>query len=461
MAMNELADRPLRVADEVILLHWWREARWFMNLRAVPRIRERSARYLTRIYRRWFYDALTRTGKIILTGSLLIFLFSYQTNSDFLLASAAVSLGLLAWSALLGYVYRPRVSVHRDTPAYASAGQACVSRIRVTNHGSRTLHNFSVREMVVPFGHWPQEWRRPHQLALASNHSTTMTVEFEPQKRGVLELSGIAVQSYFPFFLTRFTQRLDVPCKVNVLPATLPVNVPSLRRIADLASKRMTLGTDNARKGPSLEYAYSRQYQTGDSLRRLDQRASSRQGKPMSKVFEGADEIRRDQVHLIVDLTLQDFERWQRRPRDESALDARLALAVEIGLSAQNEGFNLAAIALGRQWHKLDNILQFYQHIAAVRPQRACTSIGSSLPDKALAANGIHILVVGRWTNETRVLVERWQRDGILVLVFLIAESPLDQGTLPVGSQYIEIQLPGKIAKSMPTPKAKPQEVVA
>jgi hypothetical protein len=304
-------------------------------------------------------------------------------------------------------------------------------------------------------------------------------VEFEPQRRGVLELSGLAVQSYFPFFLTRFTQRIDVPCKVNVLPATLPVNVPSLRRIADLASKRMTLGTDNARKGPSLEYAYSRHYQTGDSLRRLDHRASSRQGKPMSKVFEGADEIRRDQVHLIVDLTLQDFERWQRRPRDESALDERLALAGEIGLSAQNEGFSLAAVAMGRQWHKLDNILQFYEHIALARPERACSSAGgavgsaggsafgsaknSALPDKPLAENGIHILVVGRWTNANQALVERWQREGILVLVFLIAESPLNSGTLPVGNQYIEIPRTGKTAKPAPAPaaKTKPQEVLA
>ncbi len=57
----------------------------------------------------------------------------------------------------------------------------------------------------------------------------------------------------------------------------------------------------------------------------------------MSKVFEGADEIRRDKVYLLVDLTLADFEPWQRRPRNEEVLDKRLALAVEIGLSAQNE----------------------------------------------------------------------------------------------------------------------------
>lgn len=441
MAMNELADRPLRVSDEVILLHWWRLARWFMNLRAVPRLHERSARYLTRIYRRYFHDGLTRTGKIILIGSLLIFLFSYQAASDFLLVSAAAGLALLVWSVVLGYIFRPRVTLERDTPAYAIAGQACDSLISISNNSSRSLHNFSVREMVIPFGRWPQEWLRPHQLSLPGKHSTTLTVQFEPQKRGVMQLSGLAVQSYFPFFLTRFTQRIDAPCKVNVLPRTLPVNLPSLRHIADLASKRLTLGTDNARKGPSLEYAFSREYQTGDSLRRLDHRASSRQGKPMSKVFEGADEIRRDQVYLIVDLTLQDFERWQRRPRDEAALDERLALAVEIGLSAQNEGFSLTAVAMGRQWHKLDNILQFYQYVATARPERACTSTGMAVPDTALAENGIHILVVGRWTQETQSLVERWQRDGILVLVFLIAERAEDRGCLPTGSQFIEIAM--------------------
>ena len=447
MAMNELADLPLRVTDESIVVHCWRVTRWFIHLRAVPRLHEASARYLTRLYRRYFHDGLTRTGKIILLCCLLIFLFSYQANSDFLLITAAFGIALLLWGVVLGWIYRPRVTIQRDTPMYATAGTSCVSRIRVTNTSPRALHNFTVRELVIPLGRWPREWSRPHQLLLSANHSTTLAVEFEPQKRGVMHLTGLAVQSYFPFFLTRFTQRIATPFAVNVLPETLPVNVPSLRHIADLASKRLTLGTDNTRKGPSLEYAYSRQYQTGDSLRRLDHRASSRQGKPMSKVFAGADEIRRDQVHLIVDLTLQDFARWQRRPTSAKALDERLALAVEIGLSAQNEGFHLAAFAAGTAWHQLDNMLQFFQFIATAQPQRACTAVGTSLPDSVLEQNGIHILIVGRWTDEAESLVERWQQNGILVLVFLIAETNDDVGTLPIGSQYIEIALPQKSAK--------------
>jgi hypothetical protein len=58
-------------------------------------------------------------------------------------------------------------------------------------------------------------------------------------------------------------------------------------------------------------------------------------------------------------------------------------------------------------------------------------------------------------------MVERWQREGILVLVFLIAESLVNSGTLPVGNQYIEIPRTGKTAKPAPAAKTKPQEVLA
>lgn len=178
----------------------------------------------------------------------------------------------------------------------------------------------------------------------------------------------------------------------------------------------------------------------GDSLRRLDHRAGSRLGKPMSKIFEGAEEIRRDRVHIIVDLTLKDFLAWQRRPVDDTPLDDRLALAVEIGLSAQNEGFSLAALATGNEWHGVETILEFYKEIATCEPQRACLSEGNVFPQQALEDNGLQILVIGRWTDEARSLVERWQSKGILVLVFLIPETDDDIDSLPVGSNFIEIQ---------------------
>ncbi|MFT4815543.1 MAG: hypothetical protein ACI80L_000483 [Pseudohongiellaceae bacterium] len=437
--MSELADRPVRVSDEIILLHWWRLIRWFSNLRLVPRWSEHRAKLLLRLFRRLYYDGLTRTGKIILVCSLLIFLFSYRATSEFLLFTSAFGIGLLLWSALLGYICRPKVSVQRETPNTAIAGQSLSSKIRVTNNSRFNLYNFSLREMVVPYGRWPKEWSRGHQRSLPAGQSTTLSVHCEPQRRGILKLSGLAVQTYFPFFLTRFTTRVEESLDVYVLPEALKVTIPSLRNIAEQASKRLTLGNESMRKGPSLDYAYSRPYQTGDSMRRLDHRASSRYGEPMSKVFEGVEQIRRDKVYLIVDLSLGDFKAWQRRPIDEDPLDERLALAVEIGLSAQNEGFSLAALALGASWHTLEDLRQFYQHIATCRPERGYSEELNTLPDSTLFDEGIHVLVLGRWTKKAEALVERWRQSGILVLVFLINETAKDGGSLPVGSHFIEV----------------------
>lgn len=439
--MSELADRPVRVSNELILIHWWRLFRWFANLRLVPRIREHAARPLMRLYRIAFYDSLTRVGKIMLVCSLLIFLFSYRVNSDFLLLTAAVSASLMTWSLGLGFLFRPRVEVKRSTPDTAVAGEMFGSQISVENTGRRSLYNFAVREMLIPDGQWPKEWQRPYQERLPAGQQTTVSVNFIPRRRGMLELSGVAVQSYFPFFLTRFTRRVNCDTRVYVLPPCLNVSIPSLRQLAEQASKQLTLGYENTRQGPALEYSYSRPYQTGDSLRRLDHRASSRYGEPMSKVFEGSEEIRRDQVYLIVDLTLENFLLWQRRPSNVAPLDERLALAVELGLSAQNEGFSLAALATGSDWHSIDSISEFNQHIATCQPEKAVAHRESALPDSIPNENGLCVLVTGRWSEEAQAKIDRWQRAGIVVLVFLVAERDQDKESLPSGKQFIEVQL--------------------
>jgi len=439
--MNELADRPVRVPEESILVHGWRLFRWFSNLRLVPRLRERVSKPAPRLIRLFFYDGLTRLGKILLFCCFLIFLFSYRTNSEFLIITAALGFALLVWSATLAWLFRPQVSINRESPAIATVGSSFSSAIQITNTGKRHLYNLAVRELLIPDGIWPKEWERPHCELLGRGQSRTIGVSFQPRRRGVMTLSGVAVQSYFPFFLTRSTQRLEAESRVYVLPEPLKVSLPSLRQVADQASERLIQGMANTRQGPSLEYSYSRPYQTGDSLRRLDHRASSRYGEPMSKVFEGSDEVRRDKVYLMIDLTLECFLQWQRRPADDRALNERLALAVEVGLSAQNEGFSLASLATGKTWHAVDDLEAFYKLIATAKPERASTQINTALPDDITDPLGLHILVTGRWSAEAQSKVERWQNAGILVLVFLIAESATKIDTLPVGKQFIEVQV--------------------
>ena len=99
-----------------------------------------------------------------------------------------------------------------------------------------------------------------------------------------------------------------------------------------------------------------------------------------------------------------------------------------------------AAVATGREWHPLDNLHQFHQRIATCTPERGYSDELQTLPDSVLLEEGIHVLVLGRWTKEAESLVDRWQHAGILVLVFLIPESLADSGSLPEGNHFVEVQ---------------------
>jgi len=159
----------------------------------------------------------------------------------------------------------------------------------------------------------------------------------------------------------------------------------------------------------------------------------------MSKIFEGVEEIRRDQVHVIVDLSLLDFQLWQRRPESPEVIDERLALAVEIGFSAQNEGLSLAALSLGDTWHEINDIGEYNRHLACCQAQKWDEVKGSSLPQKTLDDDGVYILVTGRWSDDAKQLYDRLHRGGILIVVFLIAEYPDAGEDFPEGGQFIEI----------------------
>lgn len=158
----------------------------------------------------------------------------------------------------------------------------------------------------------------------------------------------------------------------------------------------------------------------------------------MNKVFEGVQEVRRDQVYLLVDHTLRDFAPWQPRPPQPQPLDARLAVAVEIGRATQTEGFQLAALATDDTWHPLATPGDFYLGIASRQPQR--DEAGTwPVPPQPGDERGLHILVLGRWTDSHRARLEQWQQRGVLVLVYLVPEAPADAGILPLGQAFVEV----------------------
>lgn len=416
--MKTLDDRPLRVASEPYPLHLFRLCLWISELRLVPHWEEGVRDPFSVVTRQLFIDGMTWGGKLLVLIALLILLLSFRNDDSFYLSSAALALGLVVWARLLGALYRPRVSAERSAPAFAEVGAALVSKLRIRNLGTRPVSNFAVREMRARGSSVEPEWRLAHHERLLPGASQVVNVACTPKARGMLRLNGAVVQSYYPFFLTRASQRLALPVRIPVLPKSSRRSLPSLRQLAEQTAAAVNLGNAKGGRERVLNYVSSRPFQRGDSIRRLDQRASSRLGEPMTKVYDGTELIKPEGLALIVDTGVDDFPAWKRHPDDPQVLDRRLALAVDLQRRGTAEGLALKGVYWGGQWQTCPDLSHFHRQVAQIEATHS-----SPLPGDLAHARWIYALVVGKWLPEMRERVRSWRQSGLVILVFLLPEA--------------------------------------
>lgn len=408
--------------------------RWASELRLVPHWQERFRDPITTPLRWFFFDGLTRTGKTLLILCLMVMLLGFRRGESYLLSSAGAGLGLLLWCKFLGWLYRPKVRLTRVAPEHGVAGKEYVSSIRLENSGPRPLMNFALREMRMPGGRWPKEWSIAYEEEVMPGGTVQMTVSATPKNRGVFSLWGVAVQSYFPFFLSRSSRKEALSRQVYVLPEPFPHALPSLRQLGETAASMNSFGANQGARERALNYSHSRPFQSGDPPMRIDQRASARRGDPMSKIYLGTEMIKPEAVAILCDTSIRDFQAWQPKPQDPQILDRRLALVVEAGLKAHGEALPVAAVCWGKEWINIANLHEFHREIATCVASRE-----GGLPETLPNPGWIYVAVLGRWNSQIESRINQWRGNGYVVIVFLLPESDQDRGSLPTDPGFYEV----------------------
>jgi len=112
-----------------------------------------------------------------------------------------------------------------------------------------------------------------------------------------------------------------------------------VRRLAD----DLAFGTDASLfVGAGLEYAQSRLYQSGDSIRQMDWRLTARTGKPFVKEYEA---LKRTDVYLVVDTSAS----MAISSRRLSKHDVAIWIAAAVGLVAQRRLSPVALVGGGER----------------------------------------------------------------------------------------------------------------
>jgi uncharacterized protein (DUF58 family) len=224
--------------------------------------------------------ALTGRGWAFLLGGVLAVLVAYGARRPEL---TYVGVLLIALPALaVGYVLlrRPRLDVTRGfAPAIVPVGRTTSARARVRNRG-RTLTSPVQWADTLPFAPGATAERDLARIDLA--RPAELEYEVRAPRRGVFGIGPFVTELVDPFHLARAvgqhggTQELVVTPEAVPLPET-GLTVPAGSGEARLVQRRSTGDEDDA---------ITREYRSGDAMRRVHWRATARHGELMVRQEE-------------------------------------------------------------------------------------------------------------------------------------------------------------------------------
>lgn len=355
----------------------------------------------------------------------------------------------------LAFVLRFRtesISVTRNLPAVATAGEPLTYRLRFENRGRRiqkgllanevpeaALPNFrdfaTTREpgydtrnrfdRLVGYPRWLHLLRSREMIAAKEHRLPDVPpggtgecrITVVPARRGILRLTAICISRPDPFGLVKAFHRVASAQSLTVLPRrfVLPhIPLPGSRRY-------QSGGVAQAGSvGDSEEFVSLRDYRPGDPLRRIHWRTWARIGQPVVKEYQDEFFVRHALV-LDTFLTVGGSERFE----------AAVSLAASFALTVQTQDSLLDLMFIGLEAYcftagrGVGNAEKMLEILASVPPcpVRDFRKLTPLVMARAPGMTGL-ILILLDWDTNRQALVRQLRHRGLPVLVVVVMDAP-------------------------------------
>jgi len=225
----------------------------------------------------------TVRGVGALLVALLAFVVAYSAGRREALVVASAALLLVLGGLLVARIRRPRLDVVRlFSPPVVSAGTSVQVTLRIQNLGAGPSPHLIWNDAIP----W-RESAEPNELppiggSQSRHRLVTAHYELHPPRRGLYQIGPLVIEHEDPFGMAHSTVAVGQPDRLVVVPAIvdLPAGGPTLadgEGTATLVQRRVTGNDDDLT---------TREYRTGDALRRVHWRASARRGELMVRQEE-------------------------------------------------------------------------------------------------------------------------------------------------------------------------------
>jgi uncharacterized protein (DUF58 family) len=348
---------------------------------------------------------------------------------------AFILLAILFADCFVGLIFRPVFRIKRNVPQRIRAGNMIKIDYTVTN--LRKVPAWNVHLDPVHQQGWLRLEADIASIEMIKGGETVhIQAYLQSNKRGEYILKPAFASTSFPFGIIKWTCRNNLFQKVLVYPAYEPLNSVSLPVNSRFQKEGMSLVSS---VGESMEFHACREFRTGDNPRHIHWPTTARKNELIIREFQEEFLCR---IALIVDTFIPEsgsLFTWNSRkyfPEFEAALSLTAALShylahgdyiVDI-FAAGPEVYHFKG---GRSLAQLDQILDI---LACLEPNRKepLSKLQTAVVEE-MASIGSAVLILLKWDEPRRRLVEQLHQYGIALKVVMISSEKSPEA--PDGAQ--------------------------
>ena len=271
----------------------------WVSLTIVPRLARRTSLRWLNI--RTDYR-VTREGVVYLIGIFVVALAAVNTGNNLLFLVLACLLAGILISGVLSQMVLSGVELRLELPDHIFAGRPVMALAELVNH-KQTLPSFSLRLAGIsdkprrgdPKGEKTVSEILPRPVYfpfLPRRQAVQQNVELLFPRRGVYRQDALGLRTKFPFGFLEKTRRVDSSLHAVVYPPVEPTD--QLMEILPLVTGEL----ESFLRGRGQDLYSIRDYQTTDSTRHVDWKATAKTGLLQVREFAREDERR---VLLVLD----------------------------------------------------------------------------------------------------------------------------------------------------------------
>lgn len=383
------------------------------------------------------------------TGAIICAAFGIDTDLTLIYQLFALLLCLLLVSRAALFLQKPRVSVKRHLPRYATAGEPFEYLIEVRNEGDAVETDLTLidnprvtapsaieyRNLREPGEETRNRWDRfigYHRFMWLQRRNTGIIVKQQalpdihlksrvnvhmdalPLRRGYVRFRSSSVLHPDPFGLSFGIQEFDNAEQLLVLPKRYRIasgfEIPGGRHFQP-GGVNSTWSI-----GESDEFVSLREYRDGDTLRKIHWPSTARRGKPIVREYQDEYFVRQA---LVLDTSTNN------QPVFEEAVSVAASFALR--LAGHESIVDLVYMTDKPEFvtsgQGADNVNRQLEVLACVgRNETPISLLADTLVFKAKRLSGCILILCG-WDEQRMEMVDRLHRSRLALEVFVITKD--------------------------------------